>query len=118
MSNYYRNRERANFKSTKPSLTDQSQAAGTDINVIVNQFLKTGQVRGPATPPMYGDFTSLPGDLRGMIETSRKVKELRHKLPKQLQEMPVEELLALQPNELKNILQPPAEPPAPKGDEK
>jgi len=117
--NYQLNKARAKTRNNgKPSLTDQSQARDTDINVIVGRFLKTGTAPGANQAPLSGDFSKLPTDLRGMIETSRDLKKLRHKLPPELKDKPIEEILALQPHEITRILTPPAPPPAPKEDPK
>lgn len=98
----------------KPSLTDQSQAKDTDINVIVGRYIKTGLAPGAPIAPINGDFTHLPQDLRGFLDTSRTLHANRNKLPKELRNMPVEELLALTPDKLKSILTPaPAPAPAP-----
>lgn len=101
----------------EPTLTDQSQANDTDINVIVKRYGIHGQLPGAATPPMFGDFTQLPTDLRAMIEMARSLEERRADLPQQLREMPIEHILALQPDELTAILTPPALPPDSKKDE-
>lgn len=111
--NYYTNKARAKTRTTKPSLTDQSQAAETDINVIVGRFLRTGQAPG-GKQPMYGDFSELDGDLRSMIERARTLHRERYKLPKELQDKPIEELLALTTTQLHAILTPPAPSPADK----
>lgn len=105
-------RKAAAFHNTTPTMTDQSAAATTDLNVIVNQFLKTGQSPNRGNP-RYGDFSQLPTDLRGMIETSRSVAKLRRALPEQLKELPMEELLGLTPEKLAEMLAPkPVDPPA------
>lgn len=110
-------RERAAYRSTKPTKTDQSAASQTDLNVIVNQFLKTGTSAMNGVP-RYGDFSELPSDLRGMIEMSRSMKERRRNLPEKLREMPIEELLALTPEQIKTILNPPVQPPDDKKEDK
>lgn len=99
-------RKAARYTSTKPTLTDQSAAQTTDLNVIVNQFLRTGQSPNKGNP-RYGDFSGLPTDLRSMIETSRSVNNLRRNLPPQLKDLAVEKLLALTPDDLAKILAPP-----------
>lgn len=104
-------RKRARTRTTKPSLTDQSQAKATDINVIVKSMLRGSQPTSSAHP-IYGDFSNLPQDLRAMIEQTRSIEKLRKSLPQQLRERPIEELLSLTPDELANILQPPAPAPA------
>jgi len=107
---YYQNRQRARTQNNEPTMTDQSQAKDTDINVIVNQFMKTGQAPGAATQPMYGDFTQLPNDLRGMIELNRSMKDKRASLPPQLKDLALEELLALTPEALEAKLKPAEQP--------
>lgn len=101
----------------EPTMTDQSAAEGTEINVILKQFGITGQAPGNARQPLYGDFTGLPTDLRGYIEQSRSIEELQAKLPDELKGMNPEELLSLTADELADKLKKP-EPPAPKEEPK
>lgn len=117
MSYYQRNRAKARTKTTQPSLTDQSQARETDINIIVGRMLHSGTAPGAFGQPISGDFTNLPTDLRGFIHTSRKLRLHLAKLPKQLHDLTPEQLLALTPAELKNKLTPPAPTPEPKKDD-
>lgn len=105
-------RERAAFKNTEPTQTDQSAAATTDLNVIINQFLKTGQSSSRGNPA-YGDFSELPTDLRGMIDQAKTMKALQRQLPPQLKDMRLDELINLTPQDLARILAP-AEKPADK----
>lgn len=109
MNNYKRNKARAVFINDEPSMTDQSQARDTDINVIVKRYAQTGTAPGAATDPMFEDFSELPTDLRSMIEQTRGVVELRRRLPPRLAEMPVAQLLSLTEQQLTEILKP-AEP--------
>lgn len=109
---YHENRKRARITDKTPSLTDQSQARETDINVIIPRFLKTGIAPGGAQP-ISGDFTHLPIDLRGFIEAARSMDKHRAELPKELRELPTEELLGLTNEQLQNKLSPPAPPPEP-----
>lgn len=114
MSVYKTNRLKARTTNTQPTLTDQSQARETDINVIVGRYGVTGRAPGAAGQPMFGDFSDLPTTLRDMIETSRDMQRRRNQLPEQLREMPIEQLLALTPDKLTDILKPMEEhPPAP-----
>jgi len=99
-------RKAAAYHSDKPTLTDQSAAQFTDLNVIVNQFLRTGDSPSKGNP-RYGDFTNLPQDLRSMIDSSRSVNHLRRNLPPQLKDMPLEKILAFTPDQLAQILAPP-----------
>lgn len=110
MSYYYQNRKRAQFKNTMPSLTEQSMARDTDINIIVQKFRITGRVPAAQQEPIAGDFTNLPTDLRGFIESARSIKDVRKQLPQQLRDMPIEDLLHLTPDKLTDILTP--KPPA------
>jgi len=107
MSNYTRNKKAAITYNNSPTLTDQSQANSTDINVIVGQFNISGRVPGAAGEPMTGDFTQYPRDLREMIDMGRSLEAKRRQLPKELRDKPMEELLALTPEQLKTILTPP-----------
>lgn len=112
-TNYHRNKEKAKSRNTEPSLTDQSAARDTDINVIVKSFLVHGQAPGRMEAPIQdADFTNMPTDLRGMIEEGRELHSRLAKLPPELRDIPVTELLALTPEQLKNKLTPPAPPPA------
>jgi len=113
MSKYHENKARAVTFNNEPTLTDQAGHKETDINIIVGQYLTTGQAPGSRKQPMHGNFAKLPTDLRGMVETSRSIERPRTNLPAQLAKKPVEELLALTPEALTRILTP--EPP-PKAD--
>lgn len=115
---YRENKERAKTRNDQPTMTEQSQARDTDINVIVGKFIKTGVAPGAAQEPQYGDFSNLPSDLRGFIEVAESLAEKRAALPAKLKNMPMDELLALTPEQLTNILTPPAEPPAQPGETK
>lgn len=98
-------REAARFINTEPTMTDQSAASQTDLNIIMTQFLKTGT--SPSTSqPVYGDFSELPNNLRDAIEQARSVSRIRSQLPPQLREMPVEDILSLTPEQLGDILTP------------
>jgi len=105
---YKRNKERAIYRNTEPTMTDQAGANETDINVIVGRFMVSNQLPANGQEPIYGDFTNLPEDLRGFIETAQSLAEKRAELPEVLRDMPIEELLALTPEELTNKLTPPA----------
>lgn len=110
ISNYSRNKERARTHPRGPSKTDQSAANDTDVNVIVKKYKTTGRVSGMGAQPLYGDFSELPTDLRGLLERTRDVAKFRNKLPEKLREMPIEELLMLQQDDIARILAPPDKP--------
>lgn len=114
---YQLNKLKSRTRSTRPTLTDQSQARETDINVIVKRYgIGNGQAPGRAGEPMYGDFTQLPDDLRGFIETARTIEQHKRNLPKELRDMAVHDILALTPEQLTAKLTPPAPTPAPTGE--
>lgn len=106
---YSEAKQRAKTRNTKPSLTDQSQALQTDRNVIVHRFLKTGMAPG-GKDPMYADFSRLPTTLAGFLHQAKSLDTLRKRLPKPLQGYSTTDLLALKPDELRTILEPPAKP--------
>jgi len=115
---YKANKERAKYRSDMPTATDQSQVHSTDINIIVNQFMRTGQAP-PGATPIYGDFTELPEDLRGFIEMGRSIGKLTNELPEPLREVPVHELVAMTDEQILRKLNPPEQPAnAPKDDPK
>jgi len=95
------------------SLTDQSQAADTNINVILKKYGVTGVATGRKGPPQYLDHTARPRDLREAYEQVREVHALRTALPEQLRNKTFDELEALTLDQLQTILTPPAPPPAP-----
>lgn len=109
MSRYKANKEHAKSYNDEPTMTDQSQAASTDINIIVTQFLRTGQGPGGINP-IYGDFTQLPEDLRGFIEMGRSITTLRGALPEQLQGLDPRELFAMTNEQITAMLKPPEQP--------
>jgi len=113
MSRYTANKQDAIYFNTDPSKTDQSQAQHTDINVIVTQFLKTGQPP-IGKPPIYADFTQLPNDLRGLIEMGRSIENLQTQLPEQLRGIPVAQLINMTNEQINAILTPPKLEEAPK----
>lgn len=107
MSAYTRNKERAKFRPTKPTLTDQSAALTTDRHVIVHQFLTTGQNSRAATGVSF-DLTHYPDNLRDMIKLARQAERLRRQLPPQLRDLTDEQLHNLKKSDLTAILKPPA----------
>lgn len=106
MSRYKANKQDAIYFNNDPSMTDQSLADHTDINVIVTQFLRTGQVPNPAKQPIYGDFSELPEDTRGFIEMGRSLEGLQAQLPDKLKHIPVEQLIAMSNEQISAILAP------------
>lgn len=114
MSYYEKNRLRARTRNTEPTLTDQAGARDTDINVIVKTFTRTGMVPSGQGKPLVGlDFTQLPQDLRGFIETANSLNQIKNRLPAELRSMDIAELMALTPEQLRNKLTPPTPKEAP-----
>lgn len=107
MKTYYERKALLRTRTTTPTMTDQSEAAGTDINIVLGHMLATGHPPREKEP-IYGDFSELPEDLRGFIHQARSIGRRRTQLPPQLREMPVSELLALTKERLSEILTPPA----------
>lgn len=97
---YYKNRERARIQTIGSTLTDQSAAANTDINVIVRNAAISGTAPGSAKPPIYGDFSEIPTNLRDMLELSKSIEGHKQQLPAALQSMTVEELINADPQKL------------------
>lgn len=52
----------------EPTMTQQSDANETDINVIMAKYQQTGQLPRVLTEPLFGDFTDAP-DYRTAVET-------------------------------------------------
>ncbi|QXP08229.1 MAG: internal scaffolding protein [Arizlama microvirus] len=109
MSKWKANKADAVTFNTEPTMTDQSQAALTDINVIVTQFMKTGQVPTQRNP-IYGDFSQLPEDMRGFIEMGRSINELQSQLPEQLRGISAQELVGMTNEQINEILKPKEQP--------
>lgn len=110
------NHDKGKTYTDGPSLTDQSQAKATDINIIVTQFLRTGQAP-QGNPGQYADFTELPTDLRGFIEMGRSIAQHKAALPEQLKDVPLEYLVRMTNEQINAMLKPPEKPADEKKDE-
>lgn len=118
---YQANKIASKTRTTEPSLTDQSQAASTDVNVILkgHKFGQPALGRGAAQAPAFEDYTNLPDDYRQAIELARQLPNTWGKLPPQLRNIPIDQLINKTPNELTAMLTPkPADPPAEKEEKK
>jgi len=111
--NHEERRAKGRTYNNQPSLTDQSQAADTNINVILKKYGVTGVATGRAGAPQYLDHSTIPTDLREAFETVRSASGLREKLPETLRGQTIEQLQSLTMEQLNDILHPPAPPPAP-----
>lgn len=107
---YLTAKARARYRSQKPSLTDQSQAAENDVNVIVRNYAVTGTAPGRPGPGITGDFTQLPPDLRGLIEQARSIEHHRKQLPKALQDLTIQDLCEMDNQALLAYLKPAVQP--------
>jgi len=103
-------RAKARTHNTEPTMTDQSGARETDLNVILTRYAQSGTIQSHGKEPIYEDWTKYPEDFRGYIHQSRETARLRDKLPDQLKKMTDQELLALTVDQLNNILAPPDKP--------
>lgn len=115
--NHEERRAKGRTTNDGKSLTDQSQADDTNINVILRKYGVTGVAKGVAGPPHYLDHTEIPLDLREAIHLARQYNTVRQQLPEALRDKPVEELSTLTIEQINKILAPPAPPPAPTKDE-
>lgn len=85
---YTHNDERSNAFATinnEPSLTQQSDAADADINVIMQRFGATGQLPSVVVPGKYGDFTNVV-DFREAQEIIREANEAFLTVPAKVRE--------------------------------
>lgn len=113
LSNWRRNKEAAKYRETEATMTDQSAANDTDINVIMKKYAVHGQAPGNTMTPLLGvDFTEMPDNFRDMIEEGRQLGQRMKMLPPELKGLTVDQLLALTPEQLANKLTPP-KPPGP-----
>lgn len=91
--------------NNEPTMTDQSGADDTDINVIVKRYGVYGTVPQGKKQARFGeDYSELPDDLAGFIETARSVDSLRNNLPEELAVLTVDELLNYSPEALVELL--------------
>lgn len=110
---YQLNKIRTRTRTTKPSLTDQSQADSTDINIMLKgvTFGNLEYGKGAADAPQETDYTNLPDDYRDAIEFGRQLPKFRGDLPPALRDIPIPTLLNLTPAELMARLKPAETPP-------
>jgi len=106
--NYEQYKKRANLLASindQPSATDQSGADDTDINVIVKRYGVYGTIPQGVKTPQYGvDTTEWPQDLSLAIDLARSLEKIRGELPPAMQKMSTDELLALTPEKIVEIL--------------
>jgi len=114
--NHEERRAKGRTINNEPSLTDQSQADDTNINVILTKYGVTGVARGTTNSPEWLDHSELPRDLREAFDMAKRATEMKQQLPEKLRNRPLEELMRLTPKEVETILAPPAPTPAPQGE--
>lgn len=71
------------LKCLDKSRTQQQFAEESDINTIVNRFLKTGQLPDNVRVPQYGDFTEVM-DFQTAMNAVREAQESFDRLPGQM----------------------------------
>ncbi|QXP08023.1 MAG: internal scaffolding protein [Arizlama microvirus] len=96
--------------NNEPTLTDQSGAAETDLNIILARYMQSGTLMSHNKEPMYEDWTDLPEDFRGFIETGRQIEALTLQLPDALKKYSVQQLLSMTNEQITGILKPPVTP--------
>lgn len=97
---YTEAKKKARFYSNKPTLTDQSQAEDTDLNVILKKYQITGRAPGARQTLPHGDYTAAPQDLAGHFELAKSVKDLQASLPEHLRTLTPEQILQLDNKQL------------------
>lgn len=90
----------------EPTMTEQSEAADTDINLIVKRYGVYGTAPGALNPPQYGDYADLPTTLAEAFELMRSVPTLKSRLPEELAALTIEDIVNLTPDALNDILKP------------
>lgn len=112
ITKYRQNKSDAVYHERMKTLADQAGADETNVNVIMRKYAPLGAYPGTAKEHLDADFTTIPQDLRSMIDLTRRISQLRDRLPRELRDYTPEQLDALTVDELTTILTPPAQPPA------
>lgn len=69
----------------EPSLTIQSQAAETDINLIIKKYSQTGAIPQVNMPPTFGDFSQIT-DFHEAQQLIRQAEESFMSLPPEVRQ--------------------------------
>jgi len=101
---YRENKRRAITPTIGVTMTDQSGAEATDINVIVRKMNQTGMMPAGAKQPIYADFSDIPNNLKDMLDMSRNLEEHRSQLPEGLQGLSTAELINTPPARLQEMI--------------
>ena len=73
--------DESGLRCDDPSLTSQSFTRESDINWIVDNFVKTGELAPGLRPPQFGDFTDLPSDFHAALNQVRNAEAAFMTLP-------------------------------------
>lgn len=109
---YQLNKIASRTRTTDPSMTDQSAADSTNVNVILKNA-KFGNLdfgKGAAKAPHYTDTTNLPADLRDMMELAKQLPGYIGQLPPELRDIPLDQLMAMTAEDIRTRLTPPESP--------
>lgn len=94
-----------------PTMTDQSGAEDTDVNVIVKRYGVYGTMPQGTANPQYGqDLSEIPTDLATAIETVRGLEALKNKLPEGLKKLTIDQLMTYTPEAITRLAQPETKP--------
>nr|DAI03086.1 MAG TPA: Scaffold protein [Microviridae sp.] len=69
------------FESTEPTLTQQQFAEESDINYLVDRFLRTGEIPPVDARAMYGDFVDAPQSYQEALDAVFAAQEGFDALP-------------------------------------
>lgn len=67
-------------ENNEPSLTQQSDAAESDINIIMKQYGQSGMFPQVTTAPSYGDFSGVT-DYRSALELVQRADQAFQEVP-------------------------------------
>lgn len=76
----------AAFFSSNPTLTQQHFKDEADINVIVDRFLKTGEVPQQDARAMYGDFLDVPESYQDALNAVLDAQDAFQALPAKIRD--------------------------------
>lgn len=101
---YAENKARSKILTIGTTMTDQSGAAATDINIIVAKMNQTGMMPQTSKQGFYADMSEIPTNLRDMLELSNSMEQNRNSLPDALRHLSTAELLDTPPQRLQEMM--------------